>query len=1055
MVNPIIQKVSALYLKIPFMYGVVCCNDMYKGYDIEIVDIDSNGFYSTRIMQSVNQRLYKNYRPQDVLPSNKDQNTIEKIKNELDIILNNQGYFNTLNEKDIPIVERIRSVFKGKNVTELYNYLYNPVNEIQKEIGKQFLVLMFEKIKKQFEMFDIIEDNNYIDNEIDIAVDELMSFDQLQHTSDEIEFLDTELTRKLKNALVLLNMPSDALFVNLHSQRLENTIKGSEINVISYEPIVVAYIFIHLNESGSQINYSDLIGIKNNEFIRSGNDNTKSIIDIMIKLGFLDPKEQDNVEYYKNKIIDYLGIVIVPPVTRVRKIAQVKRKPIQKTINKKILLLPQPIKEYIKEPILWYIKDKIKDKISMSVSSQIYKDLLNYFNGDTKALKKYPKTSENYITYIQPFIKEYTDRIDNTEQLVKDKLKVHSNLVKNLKSPEKNDIKQAIKEIIKDKIKSSVLQEKENKILTLLLENFDNTEKVYSLIGNPEYYDIIKNYLKDYENALNGAIQLNNKIGEIAFRERIDHELVVKSNMDKVIKQVKNEYIQKLHDNELLYHQDLSDIRVKTFKNFKNTGTELELQNKEIKELREIYKKKIENGNTKVKKEIVKNLNVISGYKEYETQLINYQLMINKQFKTYSNEQFDYNTYIQGFIQTFIPDRFYNKLKVDVLKKLSKQEIKIKQKIINGDQNEFNILYKQIGVLQMEYMKNRVNDIKSPTSKKIINKVIPELELQFQKLKDLESIKTLNIRDLLERLNELIYERYEMIVIQELQKVFTNFHKYDKELKKFINENIPKEFHNRLNLDSIKNYTDDEMKYKMEVLKIKESFDKKEKSIKQALPKSKSIETIKENIKKEKGITKGSKNYRLYSAILLSFNTIIGYSLKDTNTIKYQLELHKESQKGTDLNKYIAKNIPKEYHNKLNVNSIKKYTKFDIAYKTEILKIKGLFTSKQKEIRKELSKSKTKSKKVDLFEHLLTIKKVQVETDIVNCIKNTKGYTKQEKEYLLTNIYKIKDLIAIKQLRLDVTENENQKKLIGDLIEYHRLYRSKIMEIAKIIRSKI
>lgn len=1143
MVSTLIQKRNALYLKIPFIYGIVCSNDIYKGYQVEITDIESTGFYVCRVMQAFNQRVYKNYRPHDVLPDNRDQGTVEKIRSELDIVLNNQGYFSTLNDNDIIIVEKLRSIFRGKGVTELFRYFYNPVDYNEKEIGKQFLTLIFEKIKKQFDNLAIIgmgEDID-LDDQLDDIMDEVMSFDQIQHTSTEVEYLPTEINRILRNALVLLNLPSDALFVNLHSQRLENIIQASDkidINTYKPAPMVVAYIFVHLNESGSQINYDDLIGIKTSELPKVGNDNPTPIIYITSKFGIIKEHDKENVEYYISIIIDHLGITIVPPVIRKRVIAPIKRKPIQKTVNKTILLLPQPIKEYIKEPILWYIKDKIKTKIDNYVSPQIYKDLLSYFNGNRSALRMYPKSSENYTLYIQPFIKEYTDRIDNTEQLVKDKLKVHSNLIKNLKSPEKNDIKNAIKELIKEKINSSILQEKENKILNILLANFDNTEKIYSLIGNPNYYDVIKKYLIEYENALNGAIQLNNKIGELAFRETINREIVVKSNMNKVIKELKNEYRKKLQDNEILYEKDLKDLQSMEFNNFKNSGIENQLQAKVVKELREKYKSNLNKKiNVKVNTEILKNLNVISGYTDSDTQLIKYQLMLNKEYKSYSNENFDYKKYIQEFIEGtdedkkkpieesiggFVPKRYQNKLNLNELKKLSKQEIKIKQRNIDQNEKELNLLEKQISVLQVDSMKNRLNKIKSPKSKKIMNSAITELQKQLEKLNYIKDLKIPNIKDLIERFDQLLYEKYEMIIINELQKVFTNFKKYDKELIQRIYKVLPisttekilknlyvkfpsnlneyeisilksakielamtnknkaqmKTFIDKLlglsksdilkieeetkhrsnllsNLDFIKSYTNDEIQYKTEIIKIKESFDKKEKSIIKALPIPKNIETIKQ----EKGILKTSMNYKLYTAILLSFNSIIGYSLKDTNTIKYQLLIHEESKKGTDLNKFIAKNIPKEYHNKLNVNSIKKYTKFDIAYKNEILKIKGLFTNKEKNLRKELtkskSKSKTKSKKLDLFEHLLNIKKVQVEIDITNCIKNSKHYTKKEKEFFSKNIYKIKDLIAIKQLRLNTIEDTNESKLIKHLIQYHQLYRSKVMDIAKIIRSKI
>lgn len=1094
MANNIIQKRSALYLKIPFVYGRVCSNDIYKGYDIEIKDIDSSGFYLCSV-PSVDPRMRKNYRPYDILPA-KDEETVEKIRKELDIILDNEGYFSTLNENDKPIVENIRRIFKHQRdrVIELYRYFYQPINLAEKEIAKQFLILIFDKIKKQFDLLAVIglgEDIEF-NNELDDIIDEVMSFDQIQHTSFEIEFLQTDFTSQLKNAFILLNMSSDPIFINFHLQRLENIINSLELkNIPNYEPIITAYIFIHLNETGYQINYNDLIGIKHNEIIRPSNDNPEYIINILYKLKFLNEKGKDieyykgKVEYYIHKIITYLGIEIVPSVKRIRDISHIKRKPIPKTINKKLLLLPDPIKLYIKEPITWYIKDKIENKINNSVSPQIYKNLLSYFDGNSQALKGCKKTSDEYKLYIQPFIKEYTDRIDQTELLVKEKLKVHSNLIKNLKSPDKNHIKQAMKEIIKDKINSANIQEKENKILQLLLTNFDNIDKIYSLIGNPEYYDVIKKYLVEYESLLNNAIQLNNKIGELAFREKIDRELVIRSNMNNVVKEIKNEYRKKLHDNEILYKDDLIMMQKLEFQNFKNDKDEKRIQNKLIKELREKYKSDInKNINTKVKTEVLKNLNIISGYTDNETNLIKYQLMLNKEFKSYANEPFDYEKYIQTFIKEFVSKRFHNKLNLNLnlLRNSSKQDINIKQKSINTNKTNIDKIFEKLDILGNEFRKVTINEmikerdtIKNTLNKneisqdiKVLTKAINEIEILIYKQHKLETIikerkmyendKKILVK-LVHDLDILIYEEFELMVIKELQKKFTNFNRYDADLIKFINQKIPKEYKNKLELDVIKCYTDNEIKYKNEVLKIKESFNIKENEIKETLGKSKSIETIKQ----EKGILIGSMNYKLYSAILLSLNAIAGYSLKDTNLIKYQLLIHEQYQKkkDTDLNKFIEKNIPKDYHKtlKYNIISIKKYTKFDISYKREILKIKGLFMGKEKSLRKELdktkSKSKSKSKKVNMFNHFLDIKKSQVETDLVNCIKNSKDYTSKEKEFLLKNIYKIKDITAIKQLKLNSIEDTNESKLIQHLIKYHSLYKIKIIEIAKMIRAKI
>lgn len=623
------QKISSLFYKKPFIHGVLI-RGVNKGLQIEIVNIGGNGYECELMSTCARQKVFET--PEYVIPARYPE-TVERIRKELDTILHNDEYHATLlkHPEYYDYVTQLKTHFASIDdpVKTIYDYMYAPRNEFERDTSKKFLILLFDKMKRVFETqnyerdeqdYDLenihdpdeiynfdnlnmeafggkndttdndrIEQDAFSDDDPDLNADnpdfffkeeeQLLSYKHREHvTVSEPELIDEELARRIRQAFDMLNLSVDNLNINLRYQDLFNILKRSGIHddKDEYNPIVAAYTFIHLNEIGAQIKFEEFIMFR--DLKRSPNNDPSSIIYILTKKGFL-KNQEDIVKLYIKKIIDVRKKddedykFKEPPKNSRRVLISLPKTPKKPSVKKEPesnQLLPRNVKEHIKIPVMWYINSKIEEKkenFSTASWKYLLKDLIKHLQGEKGVFIRYYKKNrkkethyKEYKRYIEPLIKEYNGRIKHTENLVERELKITNRLLKNLKSSEKSRIVGIITQNIKNDLvnyaNSNYLEfkkiKKEKKILNDLQKNFNDIEKLYSFMGDPDYYIIMKRYIVLFNKELQNAIDLEKNVGPRRFLE-IQNDVSIK---EVKMKQAR-EKLRKVYEKEF-------DIKIKT-----------------------------------------------------------------------------------------------------------------------------------------------------------------------------------------------------------------------------------------------------------------------------------------------------------------------------------------------------------------------------------------------------------------------------------------------------------------------------------------------------------
>lgn len=475
----LIQKVNALYQKIPFRFGYII-KGIYKGYQCEIVDLTSRNNYTVQVNFT---RV--NLNPDQVLPAIEEKVKINKQLQEL----KRKEYF------DDPIAQQVLTI-TGGNVDKLYELMYS-----SNVIGLNFLILIFDKIKKQFEEEDIKEIQDF---ELQEEIDYEATFEQLVNLNSNVaEYFDDPVSHAVLNCVNLLQLSNTSNFVNSHSIEIQNR----EKNLINYNRredlhlLVTGYLFTFLNQLNCQIDNNLLrsLGIK----IRP-NDNPETIIKVLEFFDFIKKNQDDKINNFILQLEKIDGIERIHPINiKIRSDfignGPYPRKFKQPSYN---VILPLPVKKAIEEPIRHYILQKIKDKIKKTKITEELKALKilekNFLS--SKRTSEFIKARKVYGKYF----KEYYHELKQRQKVVENKVN------------EVNGVnKKPIPTIIKDKIKNEIIKNMKNakkteyKILENLANNFDDR---YILTGNPDYYKIIEPYLIKYNQLLSEKVNKGKKI---------------------------------------------------------------------------------------------------------------------------------------------------------------------------------------------------------------------------------------------------------------------------------------------------------------------------------------------------------------------------------------------------------------------------------------------------------------------------------------------------------------------------------------------------------------
>lgn len=526
----LIQKVNALYQKIPFRFGYVL-KGIYKGYQCEIVDLTSRGNYTV----SVNFTRI-NLNPDQVLPTIEEKSKINKQLQDL----KRKEYL------DDPIAQEVLSVTEG-NIEKLYELMYS-----NDRIGLNFLILIFEKIKKQFEETGITEIQEFESEE---QVDYEATFEQLVNLNSNVaEYFDDPISHSLLNCVNLLQLTNTANFINSHSIEIQNR----EKNLLNYNRrehlhlLITAYLFIFLNQLNCQIDNNLLrsLGIR----IRP-NDNPETIIKVLEFFDFIKKNKDDQINNFILQLEKIDGIERIHPVNiKIRSDfignGPYPRKFKQPSYN---VILPLPIKKAIEEPIRHYILEKIKNKIKKTKITEELKAL--------KILEKnflLSKRSSEFIKariFYHKYFKEYYHELKQRQKIVENKVYY--------KKPIPTVIKNKIKEELIKKMKKTLKSTKEYKVLEHLANNFDDR---YILTGNPDYYKIIEPYLIKYNQLLSEKIKkekkIDTKLFQLLVKLKDDTMLFIRSstklttlqknyllkNFDSIIRNGRSPLLSNLHE---------------------------------------------------------------------------------------------------------------------------------------------------------------------------------------------------------------------------------------------------------------------------------------------------------------------------------------------------------------------------------------------------------------------------------------------------------------------------------------------------------------------------
>lgn len=472
----LIQKVNALYQKIPFRFGYII-KGIYKGYQCEIVDLTSRNNYTVQVNFT---RV--NLNPDQVLPAIEEKVKINKQLQEL----KRKEYF------DDPIAQQVLTI-TGGNVDKLYELMYS-----SNVIGLNFLILIFDKIKKQFEEEDIKEIQDF---ELQEEIDYETTFEQLVNLNSNVaEYFDDPVSHAVLNCVNLLQLSNTSNFVNSHSIEIQNR----EKNLINYNRredlhlLVTGYLFIFLNQLNCQIDNNLLrsLGIK----IRP-NDNPETIIKVLEFFDFIKKNQDDKINNFILQLEKIDGIERIHPINIKIRSDFIGNGPYPIKFKEPSynVILPLPVKKAIEEPIRHYILQKIKDKIKKTKITEELKALKilekNFLS--SKRTSEFIKARKVYGKYF----KEYYHELKQRQKVVENKV---------------NEVnKKPIPTIIKDKIKNEIIKNMKNakkteyKILENLANNFDDR---YILTGNPDYYKIIEPYLIKYNQLLSEKVNKGKKI---------------------------------------------------------------------------------------------------------------------------------------------------------------------------------------------------------------------------------------------------------------------------------------------------------------------------------------------------------------------------------------------------------------------------------------------------------------------------------------------------------------------------------------------------------------
>lgn len=511
----VIQKVNALYQKIPFRFGYII-KGIYKGYQCEIVDLTSRNNYTVLVNFA---RV--NLNPDQVLPAIEEKSKINKQLQEL----KRKEYL------DDPIAQEVLTVTEG-NVDKLYTLMYNSDHN-----GLNFLILIFDKIKKQF-ADEVIEVQEYQQEE---QIDYEATFEQLVNLNTNVaEYFDDAVSHAVLNCVNLLQLTNTSNFVNSHSIEIQNR----EKNVVNYNRrddlhlLITAYLFVFLNQLNCQVDNNLLtsLGIR----IRP-NDNPETIIKVLEFFDFINKNQDDKIINFILQLEKLEGIERIHPVNI--KITSdfigngpYLRKFKQPDYN---IILPLPVKKAIEEPIRHYILEKIKNKIKTTKVTEELKALKilekNFLLH--KRTSEFIKARKIYATYYKEYYNE---------------LKVRQNVVENKVNKQK-PIPTTIKSQIKKEILKSIKSSKplsHQKVLIYLANNFDNR---YILTGNPNYYKIIEPYIIKYNKLLNLKVKTQRKIDAKLYQllDKLKRDTLEFIKVSKDLTSTQKNYMLKNFDNTM------------------------------------------------------------------------------------------------------------------------------------------------------------------------------------------------------------------------------------------------------------------------------------------------------------------------------------------------------------------------------------------------------------------------------------------------------------------------------------------------------------------------
>lgn len=621
--NILIQKKNALFNYKAFTSGFIRTGP-YKGKSCEITDILSTGLYQVRValMDSIQQT---NIDPTNIIPDKHEKHKIEKALKEL----KSPGFLDLLKkESQVLMLSNVKN--KIKNVDHLYELFYpnqKPVyikktiivDNRQREILvaqpykehdpviNDFLQLIFDKVKIQLVIINDeinvelknqdIKQQDLEQEYVDYVNIEMLENDIREKPQEELfdfeenlnrQFQEAEYIIPLKNNLFfracqICALPISPDFINSHSQIINNYItfhfnQSSFYNNTHDSAIIVAYIFIYFNQIGKQILNEILESLKIK--VTSNND-PESILNLMLYHSFLGKSDISLVDHYISSILKIENITLHNP-------GKFKRLLIRgsgadprtyKHLSKPMILSDPQIRKTLEEPIKYDLAEKIKFRLNELNSGgtideiQALKDLQSHFSTNI------PIKGKKYNKYTQVFLNDYNKRLSTFENEYVKMIKKKSNLLKNIKSPIKNEItknfisniKNGIVKEIQIKIKKDKNKLSEYSVLQYFLAKFDtNPELIYALTENPQYASLIKPYIDEYEKILNETILKNRKanLEKIIIEQNLESQknqqklLILKNTSDKFRKIIDKSYDEYKIENKLGYNPNTNTIKL-------------------------------------------------------------------------------------------------------------------------------------------------------------------------------------------------------------------------------------------------------------------------------------------------------------------------------------------------------------------------------------------------------------------------------------------------------------------------------------------------------------